>query len=342
MSLWDKGGGDGGMIGAQRSGAEAGMTIGFLLIERCSLLAFGAVSEPFHGANRHETSQMPGRAPYRLRTLSVDGEPIATASGIRIMADGAIGDPAATADLDLLLLLAPIGRDMPDGLAAILRRIAAEGTPRGLAIGGVGGGPWIMAAAGLLDGHAATIHAALHDAFADAFPAVTLDRQAPYIIDRGRMSAGAGADAATALATRLILAHRGGPAVALPTDTAAPNTAAGLRARYGTGNRALLRALAAMEAHVAAPLDRAAIAAHAGVTIRHLERLFRQQLGTTADRVYGDMRLDRARDLLRGTTMTAAEVARACGFATAPHFSRAFSARFGITPAAARAAPSLE
>jgi transcriptional regulator GlxA family with amidase domain len=330
------------------SKAEAGMTIGFLLIERCSLLAFGAVSEPFHGANRHGTNQMPGRAHYGLRTLSIDGGPIATASGIRIVADGAIGDPAATADLDLLLLLAPIGRDMPDGLAAILRRIAAEGAPRGLAIGGVGGGPWIMAAAGLLDGHAATIHAALHDAFADAFPAVALDRQASHIIDRGRMSAGAGADAATALATRLILAHRGGPAAAsssntaaaLPTDAAAANGSAapGLRARYGTGHRALLRALAAMEAHVAEPLDRAAIAAHADVTIRHLERLFRQQLGTTADRAYRDIRLDRARDLLRGTTMTAAEVARACGFATAPHFSRAFSTRFGITPAAERTA----
>jgi transcriptional regulator GlxA family with amidase domain len=326
--------------------AEAGMTIGFLLIERCSLLAFGAVSEPFHGANRHGANQMPGRAHYGLRTLSIDGGPIATASGIRIVADGAIGDPAATADLDLLLLLAPIGRDMPDGLAAILRRIAAEGAPRGLAIGGVGGGPWIMAAAGLLDGHAATIHAALHDAFADAFPAVALDRQAPHIIDRGRMSAGAGADAATALATRLILMHRGGPAAtaASSSNTAAADGSppAGLRARYGTGHRALLRALAAMEAHVAEPLDRAAIAAHADVTIRHLERLFRQQLGTTADRAYRDIRLDRARDLLRGTTMTAAEVAQACGFATAPHFSRAFSARFGITPAAERTAPSLE
>jgi AraC-like DNA-binding protein len=76
------------------------------------------------------------------------------------------------------------------------------------------------------------------------------------------------------------------------------------------------------------------IAHAAGISERHLRRLFAAQDSAVADYVLA-RRLDRAREQLldpqrRGTTV--AETAYHCGFASPSHFSRAFKQRFGITP----------
>ena len=44
------------------------------------------------------------------------------------------------------------------------------------------------------------------------------------------------------------------------------------------------------------------------------------------------MRLHRARVMLRQTDLPVIEVAVACGFKTAPHFSRAYRLQFGRSP----------
>jgi transcriptional regulator GlxA family with amidase domain len=45
------------------------------------------------------------------------------------------------------------------------------------------------------------------------------------------------------------------------------------------------------------------------------------------------LRLERARALVTQTAMPVIEVAFACGFVSAPHFSRTYKARFGLSPA---------
>lgn len=45
-----------------------------------------------------------------------------------------------------------------------------------------------------------------------------------------------------------------------------------------------------------------------------------------------EMRLNRARELLRQTEMSVINVALACGFASPSHFSKCYRARFGSTP----------
>jgi transcriptional regulator GlxA family with amidase domain len=55
-------------------------------------------------------------------------------------------------------------------------------------------------------------------------------------------------------------------------------------------------------------------------------------MGCTPARYYLDLRLKRARALLRQTTLSVLDVAVACGFASASHFSKRYRDLFGQSP----------
>jgi transcriptional regulator GlxA family with amidase domain len=96
-----------------------------------------------------------------------------------------------------------------------------------------------------------------------------------------------------------------------------------LRQRFGVRDPRLLRVLAAMEANLEAPLAREVLAGLARVSVRQLERLFREGLGQGLHRHYLDLRLDRAHQLGRESALSRAEIATATGFASADELSRA-------------------
>ncbi len=106
--------------------------------------------------------------------------------------------------------------------------------------------------------------------------------------------------------------------------------------RFGTRHPALVTVLEAMENTIESPLSRQAMARLAGVTPRHLDRLFAQELATTFLERYRDIRLTHARKLLEQSPLSISEIAFATGFSSASHFSRAFLARFGMQPKSIR------
>jgi AraC-like DNA-binding protein len=80
-------------------------------------------------------------------------------------------------------------------------------------------------------------------------------------------------------------------------------------------------------------LSAEAVAAAVGLSTRHLSRVF-ATTGTGVPRYVLGRRLEYARKLLEkpeATTLTVAQVAHHCGFASATHFSSAFPTRFGET-----------
>src|SRR3546814_7514549 len=83
-----------------------------------------------------------------------------------------------------------------------------------------------------------------------------------------------------------------------------------------------LRAVALMHNTIANPVPLPAIAAEAGIHLRHLERLFHRHLGVSPRGYYQRLRLARARDLVQGTMMGLAQVAEAVGFDSLSHFSK--------------------
>jgi LacI family transcriptional regulator len=74
------------------------------------------------------------------------------------------------------------------------------------------------------------------------------------------------------------------------------------------------------------------IAAHCGVSRRLLETRFSQAVGRTLLKELTEMRMERARTLLRDTADTVTDVSAACGFADPNYFTKAFRGQHGRSP----------
>lgn len=74
----------------------------------------------------------------------------------------------------------------------------------------------------------------------------------------------------------------------------------------------------------------------AGMSERNLTRVFKRATGISIHDYREQLRLERARDLMRNPTMTLDAVAAECGFADGRQLRRVWSARFGEAPSAAR------
>jgi transcriptional regulator GlxA family with amidase domain len=108
------------------------------------------------------------------------------------------------------------------------------------------------------------------------------------------------------------------------------------RFRHSVTDGRVLDALMAMEDNIETPLSRETIARRVGVSLRQLERFFQSQLGVGMHRHYLALRLGRARQLLRESTISILDIAIATGFTSASQFSRAFRKAFGTSPTATR------
>ncbi|MEQ8896013.1 MAG: helix-turn-helix domain-containing protein [Roseovarius sp.] len=100
------------------------------------------------------------------------------------------------------------------------------------------------------------------------------------------------------------------------------------------------KAVEGMTANIEFPLTLPQVASHAGVSVRHLSRLFQAETGQSPAACYLGIRLDHASDLVRKSRFPLSEIAFACGFQSLSWFSRSFKARFGISPRAARQSAS--
>ncbi len=314
----------------------APQVIAFLLIEDFALMSYAAAVEPLRAANLLGQREL-----YRWRHVAVAEDAARASNGIRVLADSRVGGPA---EFDTVIVCAA-GNPTRFNHAptfAWLRELARKG----VRLGGVSGGPWILARAGVLGGYRCTVHWEHLPAMAEAFPQLDLHRTL-YEVDRDRMTC-AGGVAPLDMMVELIERDHGHDLAAgvaewfLQTEIRQGGAAQRMKARerFGVSNERLLRALAFMEANLEEPASKARLAEAAGVSVRQLERLFAQHLTTTPSDHYLGLRLDRARTLLRQTTMSVMETAVATGFVSPSHFSRAYRARFGRSPKAERATPT--
>lgn len=306
--------------------------VGFLLINSFPMLPYAASIEALRAANL-----LAGQKLYAWRHLTPGALPVSASNGLGVTPDGG---EAEIGGLDMLIVCAGSGAEQfgPARTLGAIRRFARSGGR----LVGLSAGPFILARAGVLNGYRCTLHWDHVAAFSEAFPDLHLTGRL-YEIDRTRLTC-AGGTAALDLMHALIAADYG-PALAarvsqwlLQTairDSTAPQWP-DARTRFGTGKTQLQAVLARMEATIEAPLPRKVLAREAGLSLRHLERLFHAELGTGMAARYLALRLDRARGLLRQTGMSVTDVAIAAGFSDPSHFARRYRARFGRTPRADR------
>jgi AraC-like DNA-binding protein len=87
---------------------------------------------------------------------------------------------------------------------------------------------------------------------------------------------------------------------------------------------------------LAGELSIADVADRVGMAHSSLRRAFRAEVGVSMHEFRLRRRIDAARDLLRFTSMTNAQIAARLGFGDEYHFSKQFKLRTGTTPSAAR------
>ncbi|MDG4797533.1 AraC family transcriptional regulator [Micromonospora sp. WMMD1082] len=94
----------------------------------------------------------------------------------------------------------------------------------------------------------------------------------------------------------------------------------------------LRRARDHMDRHYTETLDLAAVAAVAGISKYHFQRLFTITYGLSPAAYLSRRRIERAQDLLRATNLTVTEVCHGVGFTSLGSFSSRFRDLVGETP----------
>ena len=308
------------------------LRLAFLLTNGFALMSYASIAEPFRAANI-----LSGKPLYAWRHLSTRDSVARASNGAHIIVDSTIQDDATYDTIFVFAAGNPAEFD-DEATFAALRRHAS----RGARLAGVSGGPYILAKAGLLDGHRSTIHWKHQPAFVEAFPRVALEH-ALYVIDNGKVTC-AGGTAGLDLAVELIGRDHGDTLAAMVGEWFIRTQARegqgpqrmSLQERYKVWNPKLLQILALMEANLAEPLTREALASAAGISLRQVERLFAEHLSMTLGDCYRSLRLELAMTLLKQTSLSVTEIAVACGFASASHFSRIFARQHGFPPTMAR------
>jgi AraC-like DNA-binding protein len=87
-----------------------------------------------------------------------------------------------------------------------------------------------------------------------------------------------------------------------------------------------------MESNLHLPLKREDVARHAGFSESHFAHLMSKVFCQSFREVLTDIRVDRAKKLLRTTQGPLSEIALDCGFSDQSHFSRVFSKTTGTSP----------
>jgi transcriptional regulator GlxA family with amidase domain len=68
----------------------------------------------------------------------------------------------------------------------------------------------------------------------------------------------------------------------------------------------------------------------------HFRRIFKQQTGLSPYQYHLQLRINRAREMLHGTTLTVKQVARQLNFENAYHFSKIFKRKAGMAAGSER------
>jgi AraC family transcriptional regulator, transcriptional activator FtrA len=274
---------------------------------------------------------------YDFSVVGLGPGPLPLTGGFSFTPSDTAADPA-TADTLIVPACENVHERPPPALVEIVRAAHRRGTR----ILSICSGAFVLAAAGILDGRRATTHWLHAPALAARYPAVTVDASVLYVEDDNVItSAGnvAGIDAclhvvrvdhgaavAAEVARRIVTTpHRDGGQAQYVRPVASP---------VDDGWLAPLLDRASAQLH--RPLTTADLAAHAGVSVRTVERRFATVLGMSPLQWLLGQRVRRAQELLETTDRPVEWVATTCGFGTAASLRAHFARVVGLTPTAYR------
>lgn len=306
--------------------------VGFLTLNNFSLIAFSNAVEVLRMAN-----YLSGKEIYQWFVITPDGEPVKASNGLAFSQSTTL-DVAGIPDVLLVCGGVNVQNATTPSVVRILRLLDKQG----IWLGAICTGSYALAKAGLLDGYRCTIHWENMASLCEEFPNISF-LQELFVIDNNRCTC-AGGIAPLDLMLTFISARFGKKLVAEISDQFMVERARDgkdkqhipVAARVGSSHKALVEVSALMESNIEEPLSLDELARLAGLSQRHLQRMFRQALSMTPMNYYLNLRLKRARTLLLQTEMSIMSITVACGFQSSCHFSKSYRGLFGYSPSIER------
>ncbi|MCP8895129.1 GlxA family transcriptional regulator [Shinella daejeonensis] len=300
----------------------------FLLVEDFSHLAFACALEPLRIANFVADREL-----YRWRLASADGRSAICSNRAVTLVDQDL-TPLERGEALFLISGINVQHHVTPRLLSYLRTERVRGVP----IGAICSGAYVLAEAGLLDGRRAAVHWQYHDLFKERFPFVNLTKSV-FVADEKFVTASGGAAAADLMLHRIARDHGRDLAAAVADQMvysgareASATQRVSARAKYGIRNNRLAQAIGLIEESLETPFSSYELSKRLGISTRQLERLFSRYLNTTPKRYILEARLHRARNLIMQSEQAITEIAMACGFTSTSHFSRVYRDHFGKSP----------
>ncbi|MFI0449608.1 GlxA family transcriptional regulator [Actinomadura sp. 6N118] len=307
--------------------------------DAAELLDIASITTSLGIANLHGVTPA-----YHVRLATPGGHPITCGTGLTLLAQETLERVAGP--LDTLIVSGGIGHLAAadnGGIVAHVRRLALESRR----IASVCTGASILAASGLLDGRRATTHWRWAPSLASRYPKVAFDPE-PIFIRDGDVCTAAGVTSALDLTLAFVEEdHGAGVARSVARELVTYLQRPGNQAQMSMftsapppANELVKQVVDHISGHLDADLTAATLATQAGVSERHLTRLFLKHLGQSPGRFVRQARTEAAAHLLTSTTLPMAAVATRCGFGTVETLRQAFAARYGIPPSQYRATQS--
>jgi transcriptional regulator GlxA family with amidase domain len=289
------------------------------------------------GSSTHMFGYLPDH--YEVLVCSPDRRPIATSGGFSITPDHGL---EVVRDADTVLV--PGTYYVPARSEGKLEPSVHEAltTTKASRIMSICTGAFVLAAAGILDGRPATTHWGAVDSFRALFPKVDLDPDVLFI-DDGDVLSSAGVAAGIDLCLHVIRSDLGSEmANRVARYCVVPAWRQGGQSQFvdrpvphdPDSSTAPAREWALDR--LDEPLELAALAGRASMSVRTFTRRFRAETGMSPGRWLTHQRVDRARHLLESTDLPIDQVARHAGFGTGAALRQQLAASIGVSPSAYR------
>ncbi|MDG1905553.1 MAG: GlxA family transcriptional regulator [Arenicella sp.] len=301
---------------------------GFLLLPNYSMLAYSSAVEVLRMANRLRRETL-----YEWPTYTLDGQAVAASNGMTILPDHAISEMQ---DLHVLFVCSGV-RVMQQWQPAIKTHLVRAAKSK-VILGGICTGTQVLATAGLLEGYRCTIHWENLASLRETSPNIIVSEEL-YELDRDRYTV-SGGTAPLDMMYELVKREHGKELAVSISEQFMCDRMRGeydrqrvpLKLLIGADQPKLIEAVELMESNLEELINLDDLSSLVGVSRRQLERLFKKYLGCVPSRYYLDLRLKKARQLLLQTSISISDVAIACGFVSASHFSKSYRDMFGRTP----------
>ncbi len=300
-----------------------------LAYDRLCTFEFGCTVELFALARPELTVPW-----YEFAVCAAERGPIRATGGIRLTVPQTL---RALESADTIVIpgwRAPEEPPSPELLGRLRRAFE-----RGARLASICSGVFVLAAAGVLDGKRATTHWKYVAQLSARYPRIRVEPNALYV-DEGQVLTSAGSAAGLDMLLHLVRRDHGAKiANQVAQRLVIPPHRDGGQAQFvprplPTDERGRLAHLIDfIRAHLAAPHTIGSLAARAAMSPRTLQREFTGATGQAPYEWIVGERIERAKELLETTRLTAQGVAARVGLGSAESLRHHFRRRVGTTPA---------